>query len=36
VGVNHPFTVEIKPSVGAPYAVKRTTPPQFTAVNILR
>jgi len=36
VSVNHPFTVEIKPSVGAPYAVKRTTPPQFTAVNILR
>jgi len=36
VGVNHPFTIEIKPSVGAPYAVKRTTPPQFTAVNILR
>jgi len=36
VGPNHPFTVEIKPSVGAPYAVTRTTPPQFTAVNILR
>jgi len=36
VGVNHPFTVEIKPSVGAPYAIKRTTPPQFTTYNTLR
>ena len=36
VDVNHPFTIEIKPSTGAPYAISRTTPPQFTAVNILR
>jgi len=36
VGPNHPFTIEIKPSVGAPYAVKRTAPPQFTEVNVLR
>jgi len=36
VAVNHPFTVEIKPSVGAPYAISRTTPPQFTDYNTLR
>jgi len=36
VGVNHPFTIEIKPSVGAPYAIHRTAPPQFTKYNTLR
>jgi len=36
VGPNHPFTIEIKPSVGAPYGIVRTTPPQFTAFNTLR
>jgi flagellin FlaB len=36
VDANHPFTVEIKPAVGAPCIVERTAPPQFTTVNILR
>jgi len=36
VDANHPFTIEIKPSVGAPYGVVRTAPPQFTAYNTLR
>ena len=36
VGANHPFNIEIKPSVGAPYGIVRTAPPQFTTYNTLR
>lgn len=36
VKTNHPFTIEIKPAVGAPYGIVRTAPPQLTTYNTLR
>lgn len=36
VGLDHPFTVEIRPMGGQSYAITRITPSRFTAVNILR
>jgi len=36
VGLDHPFTLEIRPAGGQSYAITRITPSRFTAVNILR
>ena len=36
VGIDHQFTVEIRPAGGQSYAITRITPSRFTAVNILR
>ena len=36
VGIDHQFTVEIRPMGGQSYAVTRVTPSRFMAVNILR
>jgi len=35
IGVNHRFTLEIKPSTGATFAISRTTPARIDNLNIL-
>jgi flagellin FlaB len=35
LGVNHKFTLEIKPSTGATFGIVRTTPPQVDKLNLL-
>jgi flagellin FlaB len=35
LGVNEKFNLEIRPSVGSPLGLKRTTPPKIDAVNLL-
>ena len=35
LGVNEKFNLEVRPSVGSPLGLKRTTPPKIDAVNLL-
>ena len=35
LGVNTKFNLEVRPSVGSPLGLKRTTPPKIDAVNLL-
>ena len=35
ISTNHKFTLELKPSTGATFAISRTTPPQIDALNVL-
>jgi len=35
LGVNQKFNLEVRPSVGSPLGLKRTTPPKIDAVNLL-